>query len=83
MTVSEGGVFLRPWHLNFRPDAGFRGYADPVLIQGSSFNCFLKFTFGCQPLRIMSSSLQRWSLELGSNLKTCEFSQASSIMLQR
>ena len=43
---------------------------------------FFKFTFGCQPLRIMSSSLQRWSLELGSNLKTCEFSQASSIMLQ-
>ena len=37
MAVSEGGVFLRPWHLNFYPDAGFRGYADPALLQAFSF----------------------------------------------
>ena len=31
MAKREHGVFLRPWHLSFHQDAGFRGYADPAL----------------------------------------------------
>ena len=31
MTKREQPVFLRPWHLSFYKDAGFRGYADPAL----------------------------------------------------
>ena len=28
--MRSGGVLLRPWHLNWMPDAGFKGYVDPV-----------------------------------------------------
>ena len=36
MLTDMAGVVLRPWHLSWKADAGFRGYSDPAM---SPVNC--------------------------------------------
>ena len=42
MLQGNGVVFLRPYHLNWKAEAGFKGYVDPV----RASVCFLNLSCG-------------------------------------
>ena len=64
----EGALYLRPWHLNYAPQFGLRGYVEPARVPANCFEIIYSFFQHAKDVLAMLCQLILSNTFLGKNV---------------